>query len=338
MTHNPFYISRQQLMREEYKARINRVIDYIDTHIDQELSLDTLAGVANFSRFHFFRIFQAITGETLNQFIQRVRVEKAAAQLIQNPKKSITEIAFDCGFSGSATFARAFKETYNMNASQWRSGGFIDYSNVCKTNSNNCKTSGKDGKECNASFNYINNESTTTNNWRNTMQNKTQNYLPVNVAVKDQPEWTVAYIRHIGPYKGDVNLFGNLFNKLFKWAEPRGLLRFPETKVLSIYHDDPNITDENKLRVSVGITVEKATPVDGEIGKMTLAAGKYAYGRFEIAGDQFQQAWDTLCGAWLPESGYQPADGPAFELCHNNCNEHPEHKFIVDLCIPVKPL
>ena len=92
--------------RAEYIARVDRVIDYVERHLDEELSLDKLASVACFSRFHFHRIFGAVMGETLHQFIGRLRVERAALQLVSNPSKSITEIAFDCGFSGPAPFAR----------------------------------------------------------------------------------------------------------------------------------------------------------------------------------------------------------------------------------------
>ena len=66
------------ITKDEYTARINRVLDYIEANIDTALSLETLAGVAHFSPFHFHRIFKAMTGETLNRFIQRIRVEKAA--------------------------------------------------------------------------------------------------------------------------------------------------------------------------------------------------------------------------------------------------------------------
>ena len=124
----------RQYLRQEYMGRINRVIDHIESNLDGNLKLDTLAGVANFSPFHFHRIFSAIVGETLNQFIQRIRLEKAASQLIDNPKKSITEIAFDCGFSGSATFARAFKESFGISASQYRSGERPVDSKIRKTN------------------------------------------------------------------------------------------------------------------------------------------------------------------------------------------------------------
>ncbi len=160
----------------------------------------------------------------------------------------------------------------------------------------------------------------------------------IQVQVKDMPELHVAYVRHIGPYKGDNELFESLFEKLMKWAGPRDILRFPETQVLAIYHDNPEITDEDKLRLSVCVSVPKDTKVEGEIGKMTLAKGKYAKGRFEIDVDEFQAAWDTICGGWLPESGYQPDDGPCYELCLNDPKDHPEGKFIIEIYMPVKPL
>jgi AraC family transcriptional regulator len=43
-------------------------------------------------------------------------------------------------------------------------------------------------------------------------------------------------------------------------------------------------------------------------------------------------------GEWLPESGYQPDDRPAYELYHNDPKTHPQGKFIIDICMPVKPL
>ena len=93
-----------------------------------------------------------------------------------------------------------------------------------------------------------------------------------NVEVCELPQMTVAYIRHIGPYKGDEKLFQGLWNKLFTWAGSHGLLG-RDFKSLVIYHDDPNITIEDKLRMSVCITVPENTKVDGEIGRMEIEAG-----------------------------------------------------------------
>ena len=162
--------------------------------------------------------------------------------------------------------------------------------------------------------------------------------IRTNVEVKDMPEMHVAYVRHIGPYKGDQALFARLFNKLMAWAGPRGLLRFPETKVLTVYYDNPDITDERKLRTDACITMPEDTQAEGEIGKTTIPAGKYAIAHFEITPDQYQDAWNAVYGGWLPESGYQPEDGPCYELYLNDPKEHPEGKHLVDICVPVKPL
>jgi AraC family transcriptional regulator len=273
-------------------------------------------------------------GETINQFIQRIRTEKAAVQLIVNPKKSITAIAFDCGFSGSAAFARAFREIFRMSPSQWRSEGYLQERKIRKTKGKNSQQLGKIRQDFDVSSYYIDDE-TKNLKWRIIMKDNKH----INVEVKDMPELTVAYIRHIGPYKGNSALFENLFGKLMKWAGPRGLLRFPETQVMAIYHDDPNITEEDKLRVSVCISVPKDTPVEGEIGKMTVPGGKFAIARFELTGSKdYEKAWDMVLGGWLPESGYQPDDRLCYELYHNDPKEHPEGKHIVDICMPVKPL
>lgn len=314
-------------------SRIHRVIDYIDANIDKDLTLEGLASVASFSRFHFHRIFRAFVGETLNQYVTRLRLEKAATLLTSNPKTSITEIAFDCGFSSSATFARAFKEAFRMSASEFRSRRPYKNSKNSKTKSKDRQLLGKMGKEKPEMSFYIDSQ---TNNpiWRMTMSDKKK----AQVEVKEMPEMSVAYVRHIGPYAGDEELFRGLYGKLMKWAGPRGLLRFPETKMLSIYHDDPKITDEAKLRTSVCISVPEDTATEGEIGKMKVPGGKFAVARFEIAGDEFGDAWDALLGGWMPESGFQCDDRLSYELCINDPNDHPEKKHIVDICIPVKPL
>jgi AraC family transcriptional regulator len=320
-------------LKESYISRINRVIDYIEAHIDADMSLEELADVANFSPFHFHRIFHAMIGETLSGFIQRVRIEKAAGKLVANPKKSITDIAFECGFSGSSVFARTFKSTFHMSASEWRQGGYNNYSKQGQIESKKSQSLSNNRQEFEVSVQYT--PGIAIQKWRVLMKNKK---IETRVEVKDMPDMHVAYVRHIGPYQGDIDLFGRLFNKLCSWAGPRNLLRFPETKMLCVYHDNPEVTDNAKLRTDVCITVPEDTQVDGEIGKTTIPAGKYAMAHFEINPDQYQDAWDTLYGGWLPESGYQPDDGPCFELYLGDPKTHPEGKHTVAICIPVKPL
>jgi AraC family transcriptional regulator len=322
-------IHKRQQLREEYTARINRVIDHIETHLADDLSLETLSRVAHFSRFHFHRIFSAMVGETLNQYIQRLRVEKAASKLIDNHRASITEIALECGFSGSATFARAFRDAFQMSASEWRSGGHLRHRKNRKTKSNSGQQLGNQRKAFVVSSGYID-DTTHHFTWRIDMSADMQ----IEVEVKEMPEFHVAYIRHLGSYSE----IGPTFGKLMKWAGPRGLLATPDVKTLGVYHDDPKVTEQAKLRSSACVTVPEGTPVEGEIGEMTVPGGQFAVAHFEITDDQFQEAWDAVMGSWFPESGYQPDDRPCYELCHNNYQEHPEKKHIVDICVPVRPM
>lgn len=304
-----------QNLSAEYKSRINKALDYIDTNIEKQFTLEELAGIANFSKFHFHRIFHSIVGETPFQFILRIRLEKAASLIITNPHERLTQIAFQCGFSDASIFSRNFKSFFKASATQFR-----------RNKSNLSQTESKIGQEKDRTSMYFCNESNTIK-WRTNMK------LNKGVEVRELPKMTVAYIRHIGPYKGDEKLFENLWNRLYTWAGPRGLIGGPDFKSLTIYHDDPGVTVEEKLRMSVCITVPADTKVDGEIGKMEVEGGKYVMARFVLVGDQFQQAWDWVFGQWFPSSGYQPDDKPSFEMC---IKEPKDGKHTVDICVPVK--
>ncbi|MBN2610677.1 MAG: AraC family transcriptional regulator [Bacteroidales bacterium] len=307
-------------IENEYWSRINKTFDYIENHLEHQFTLDELAGVANFSKFHFHRIFMALVGETPFHFIQRVRLERAASMIAMKNHESISEIAFKCGFTDISIFSRNFKNHFGRSASLYRKEKF-EISNLSQQESNTEQNTDR-------SFIYFC-QHTKTIKWRTNME------LNKSVEVKELPKMTLAYIRHIGPYKGDEKLFERIWNKLFAWASPRGLIGGPGFKSLIIYHDDPNITEEDKLRMSVCITVPPDTKVDGEVGKMEIEAAKYGVARFELTGQQFQQAWDWVYGQWLPTSGYQPDDKPCFEMYPE---EPKDGKFIVDICVPVKPL
>ena len=78
-----------------YHARMLRVLDHIDRHLDGELDLATVSAVAAFSRFHFHRQFKATFGVSLHRYVQLARLRRAAGQLADGPRPSVTEIALD---------------------------------------------------------------------------------------------------------------------------------------------------------------------------------------------------------------------------------------------------
>ena len=98
----------------DYVASVNRAIDHILKSLDQPLQLETVARIAGFSPFHFHRVFRSIVGETLNQFVKRVRLERALSMLSHGRQSSLTEIALACGLGSSSDFSRSFKQRYGV--------------------------------------------------------------------------------------------------------------------------------------------------------------------------------------------------------------------------------
>ncbi|NJM16085.1 MAG: helix-turn-helix domain-containing protein [Bacteroidales bacterium] len=173
------------------------------------MTLEELADVANFSKFHFNRIFHSMVGETPFQFILRVRMERAATLIATNNKESITEIARKCGFTDISIFSRNFKSHFQVSASQYRAQNSHN-SNISQQDSNSRQSQEKPALYFCPSLK--------TMKWRTNMK------LNQGVEVKELPKMTVAYLRHMGPYKGDEKLFENIWNSLFSWAAPRGLI------------------------------------------------------------------------------------------------------------------
>ena len=303
--------------RKIYIARVNQAIDFIERNLDSSLSLEKIAEAANFSPYHFHRIFSLFAGESLNQFVNRKRIEKAASLLLSNPELQIGDVAVQCGFSSHSVFSRAFQAFYGFKASELR-----DYK--LENNSKICKIESKNGEKKITVHEYIR-VIEKLKKWRLFMKTK--------IEVKEMPEFNLVYVRHVGQF----DQIGIAYGKLMQWAGPRGLLQFPKTKTLTVYHDDPGVTDIDKVRQSACITVEGDVKVDGEVGKMKLEKSTCAVGRFEIGTDEFEEAWSSMC-AWVADNGYQPDEGYPYELYHNDHKQHPEQKFILDICVPVKPL
>src|SRR3954465_12819694 len=107
-----------------YTAGINRVMDHIDAHLDETLDLEARAGVARFSPFHFHRVFQALTGETLAERVRRRRLEVAAGRLLTRANATALQIALEVGFNSAEVFTRAFRAYFGVTPSAGRGGPF----------------------------------------------------------------------------------------------------------------------------------------------------------------------------------------------------------------------
>lgn len=312
----------QEKSKIEYISRINRVMDYVDEHLDQPLELKTIAAIANFSPFHFHRVFTFLIGETPIDFIQRLRIEKSAWKLREINPDPITEIAESCGFGSVSLFSRTFKKYFGLTPTQFsreekpiftRDGMLLSKNGQVLRKNLKCDLM-HEPEFCRVESNQI-------------------YFMNSNIEVKEMPEMKAVYVRHMGAF----NQIGDAYAKLFQWAGPRGLFIPNVSKTATVIHDDPSVTETEKVRQSACIIVDNEVKVEGEVGKLVIPAGRYAVGHFELGFTEFEKAWNTMCH-WFVESGYQQGDGCTYEIYHNDYKTHPEQKHIVDICIPVKPL
>ncbi|UWQ10634.1 AraC family transcriptional regulator [Aliiroseovarius crassostreae] len=105
-----------------YEDRLVRVLNHIHDNPNGDLSLDTLADVAAMSRFHWHRVFHAMTGETCAQAVRRMRLHRAAGRLVRE-ERPIDQIARDCGYPNPRSFAQAFRASYGMSPVEFRRSG-----------------------------------------------------------------------------------------------------------------------------------------------------------------------------------------------------------------------
>ncbi|MEB9618055.1 effector binding domain-containing protein, partial [Bacillus cereus] len=253
--------------------------------------------------YHFHRIFKGIVDEPLSRYVNRLKLERATHLLTYRADMTITDIAYHFGFTDSAVFSRTFKSHYSVSPSQYRND-----------NSKNCK------------------------DVRGIPQYNECKKVRGNVEIVTADNINVAYIRHTGTYEELAIAFPKMIEKFFHYAAGENYHVFEDTKVLTIYHDHHEFTEDNHLRTSLCITIPNEPAVEtNDIGIMVIPSGKYAVGHFEIFQDEYKGAWDFLYGEWLPNSGYKPRDSYPFEMYKNDPRQHQENKHIVDIYVPIEP-
>lgn len=106
-------------LSEDYQRRVNLVTDYVRTHLQEDISIDTLSQISAFSPFHFQRVISACLGESIGTFIQRTRIERAA-KLLTNSKMRVSEIAYEVGYDSPSSLTKMFVRLYAVSPTKYR--------------------------------------------------------------------------------------------------------------------------------------------------------------------------------------------------------------------------
>jgi AraC family transcriptional regulator len=297
--------------RAEYSARMHRVLEHIDRHLDQELNLKALAGVAHFSSFHFHRIFFSWTGETLGDYLRRRRLEIAATRLAGQPKLSIFDVAISVGFGSTEAFARAFKVRFGCTASTWRSS-IAQQRNAGQELRNPDQRAGAFGTD---------NKGTLTG-------------AAMKIKVIDRKPVKVTYLRHVGPYGQPLSEFWQ--RTVYPWMATNDQLGQPR---YGISLDDPTITVPDKCRYDAAVEVRGKIVIPGDSQSTTIPGGRYAVTAFRGTVDQIGGVWEAMLRRWLPSSGMQLDARPFLEYYPTDATFDPKTgAFTCDIAIPVAPL
>ena len=282
----------------DYVDRVNRGIDYVTQNLDQPLNLESVAAAACFSPYHFHRIFRALIGETLGDFIKRVRLERSVHLLSHRKGASLTSIAHACGFSSSSDFSRAFRSHYGVPPSRFDVDGF--------------RRGRSDALRATLAI------------------AGTPNPDAFAVELRDIPERHVAYIRVHRPYEGDH--VPQAFARLLTWADARGLA---DGQWLGYQWDDPEIVALDQCRYDVGLEIPRGTRADGQVSTTVFPACRVA--EIEIKGgvELELRALEWFYREWLPNSGYAPAHQPMFEAFDGRPFAHGMEYFELRAQLPI---
>ncbi len=297
----------------DYADRINRAINFILRNLAQPIHLEAVARAACFSPFHFHRLFRLQMGESLNDFVKRLRLEHALGLMSRphrtsRPSLSLTEVAFASGFASSSDFARCFKQRYGFPPSRFDLQSFRD---------------------------------TRREEWQLAVSDPaTRNRLDrlqcganpdgFTVQIRRLPARSVAYLRVLNSFRpGAVT---ETAARLVRWAEARGLAG---GQWLGYMWDDPEITAHELCRYDIGLVLQDPLTSSDEVSQLRFAAMEVA--EVEIRGpiELELRALDWLYQTWLPASGFVPADEPCFEAWMGLPFAHGTEHFELRLQLPV---
>ena len=234
-------------LHRSYTARVNRVMDHIEAHLHETLDLRALAGIAQLSPFHFHRLFQALTGETLADRVRRRRLEVAAGRLLMRADSTALEIALDVGFNSAEAFTRAFRAHFGVTPTSWRRGGYLAWAERHAVALRKIRQGDRKAYQAVMDAFLQDPELWPPGHVPRAKGDK------MDVEIKTLPDTRVAYLRHVGPY-GDSGIAA-AWQRFAAWCGQAGLMQ-PRRRMFGVCLDDPTITPPEKCRYDCAVEVD----------------------------------------------------------------------------------
>ncbi|GLK49379.1 transcriptional regulator [Brevundimonas intermedia] len=288
---------------DHYHARMLRVLDHIDRHLDGDLDLETVSGVAAFSKFHFHRQFKATFGLSLHRYVQLARMRQASKRLADEQGASVTDIALDAGYETPDAFARAFRQRFRQSPSDFRKS--------------------PDWAPWLQAFGPLNSA-------RSRLMPTT--FTPDQVTIRETPPIRAAIFEH----RGDPATIDATVQRFIAWRKAAGLS--PQTHpTFNIWHSERRPADPADYRMDLCVGLNPGQRVEAE--DPSVKAGEIPGGRcavLRVTGDthNLEPAALYLYREWLPASGEEMRDFPIY--CQRLFVGEPEMGAAAELFLPLR--
>ena len=240
------------------RHKIHRAVNYVTENISQQLDLNVLADVACLSKFHFSRVFRDHCGETPHEYLSRIRLELAARSLNYIEDKSITDIALDCGFSNPQNFARSFRLWFGTSPRGFRNNRLIN-----------------------------------PREFAHSPGSRSVLLDDLDIQLVNQPDYRVAYIRHLGPYGKNDGRIAAKYSAIQAWAQRIGIWN-DTPALIGLCPDNPILTPPDRCRYDICIPVGSDVVEDDIVSIQTIPGGSYARLRISCEGDEMLGYWKLL--------------------------------------------
>jgi len=290
---------------ERYHARFRKVLEYIDAHLGDELTVDTLSGIAAFSKYHFHRQFSELFGIGVYRYVQLCRLKRASSQLAFRNDSSIIDIAFANGYEGPESFARAFRKSIGQSPSgfrkqpQWDSWHTI-YQPLNELRSHHMKPATRIDQ----------------------------------IGIIDFPATRVAVFEH----RGDPRLIGDTVRSFIAWRK-QNQLHPRVSATFNILYDNPAevAPEDYRLDLCAATDRDMIGNASGIVCK-TIPGGRCAVLRHIGCDDTLGETIKFLYAEWLPQSGEALRDFPVFLQRVLFFPDVPENEAIIDVFLPLKEM
>jgi len=301
----PCYTAAMSQHRLQQQTRINDALYQIHRDLSAPLSATALARTAAYSPHHFHRVFKQVTGENVNDYIRRTRLEHAASLLVFNPALTVTDVALRCGFQSPSSFTHAFRAVFGESPGRWRQGGYNQF--VQRTRHTAADP------ELAAQF----------------ALSETR-CLP-DVCIEQLPDRRVAYLRHRG-YNRSI---AGRWHYLRSWCSERGL-DWQQQQMIGLYHSNPTVVPLDQCHYVACVTVPEHIFRSAPVAVLTIPGGSYATVRIAGQYGELLPMMQRLLQQWLPDSGYRLGSTPPLAHYHRNHFMEADECFDLTLAVPVQ--